>query len=915
MLEVARAYFKRGWASVPVPHCKKGPRLKGWQRLRLTEADLPHYFNGHPQNIGVLLGAVSGGLVDVDLDCPAALALADRFLPSTAAVFGRQSKPRSHRLYRVTGPTPPTRRFQDPLAAPDDATLVELRADGCQTIFPPSVHPSGEVVRWDADGEPEEVDAATLARAVQHLAAAALLTRHWPGRGARHDTALALAGALLRAGWGEEEAEAFIAAVAEAAGDEETRDRVRTVASTVARLADGGEATGLTRLRGLIDARVVDALVSWLGLHERTRAVVAADTVATTAPYRNTAAGLVWEKPTKDGVVPVPLTNFTARIIADVVRDDGSGERTREFEIEATLAGGTRRFAVAADRFAGMAWVTEHLGAGAIVYPGQSTKEHARVAIQQLSGTVPERCVYTHTGWCTLPDGRRVYLHVGGALGADGPVAGVAVELPPALAPLQLPDPPAGAARRQAAFAELALLDLAPERVTVPLLGAVYRAVLGLAAPTDFSLHLSGATGVGKTELAALAQAHFGADFDARHLPGAWASTGNALEGLAFTAKDALLVVDDFAPGGDQRDVARLHREADRLLRAQGNLAGRARLRADATLRPARPPRGLIVSTGEDVPRGESLRARLLVLELAKGDLDWSRLTKAQAAAREGAYAGALAAFVGHVAAHADVVRDQFLRNRERWRAEALSALPAAHRRTAAIVAELGAAWEVVTWAWRVWDALSEGEAERLRARVREALLAAASAQQAHVQSADPARQFLELLDGAFIAGRAHLKALSGEAPADAERWGWRKEEEQVWCASSPRYRPQGDCIGWIDGDGSLLLDPAASFAVVQRLARDMGETLPVTERTLRRRLAEAGWLASSEPGRGTLLSRRSVGGTRRQVLHLRGEALSGENLDQSDQCDRADQNDTADAVDTVGAVDGGVGAAAVRRR
>ena len=47
---------------------------------------------------------------------------------------------------------------------------------------------------------------------------------------------------------------------------------------------------------------------------------------------------------------------------------------------------------------------------------------------------------------------------------------------------------------------------------------------------------------------------------DARHLPGSWSSTGNALEGLAFSAKDVLLVVDDFAPTGSATDVQRMHR-------------------------------------------------------------------------------------------------------------------------------------------------------------------------------------------------------------------------------------------------------------------------------------------------------------------------------------------------------------------
>ena len=67
--------------------------------------------------------------------------------------------------------------------------------------------------------------------------------------------------------------------------------------------------------------------------------------------------------------------------------------------------------------------------------------------------------------------------------------------------------------------------------------------------------------------------------------------------------------------------MQRYHKEADRLFRGQGNHAGRQRMRADGSLRPAKPPRGLILSTGEDVPRGQSLRARLLVLEVSPGRL------------------------------------------------------------------------------------------------------------------------------------------------------------------------------------------------------------------------------------------------------------------------------------------------------
>src|SRR5579871_3180517 len=62
-------------------------------------------------------------------------------------------------------------------------------------------------------------------------------------------------------------------------------------------------------------------------------------------PYQETAQGLVWNKPTRDGFISTPLTNFTARIVADVVEDDGA-ERTRLLEIETHWRGRPHRFCI-----------------------------------------------------------------------------------------------------------------------------------------------------------------------------------------------------------------------------------------------------------------------------------------------------------------------------------------------------------------------------------------------------------------------------------------------------------------------------------------------------------------------------------------------------------------------------------------
>jgi hypothetical protein len=243
--------------------------LPGWERLRLNTDTIPVHFNGHAQNIGLLCGEPSGGLVDVDLDCAEARTAATVYLPATSRRHGRASSPASHWWYRVTTALPAkVERYQDitDKAANTRATLVELRSTGGQTIVPPSVHPSGEAIVWDNEGEPAEVDGAELQKAVRQVAAVALLARHWPRAGSRHDCALAVAGTLLRHGFTEKAAETFVGTAARIAGDEETFERLRDVTSTAARLRQGGKATGIPTLKHLLDPKVVDKLADWLGL-------------------------------------------------------------------------------------------------------------------------------------------------------------------------------------------------------------------------------------------------------------------------------------------------------------------------------------------------------------------------------------------------------------------------------------------------------------------------------------------------------------------------------------------------------------------------------------------------------------------------------------------------------------------------
>jgi hypothetical protein len=128
--DIAMEYAQRGWNPVPVPFKSKIPTGTEWQKRVIREEDVPKYFNGQPQNIGVQMGEASNGLTDADLDCQEAVDLASWVLPKTKALFGRTSKRASHWLYRTRlGETTygATVQFKDPMRGASEAMLVELR--------------------------------------------------------------------------------------------------------------------------------------------------------------------------------------------------------------------------------------------------------------------------------------------------------------------------------------------------------------------------------------------------------------------------------------------------------------------------------------------------------------------------------------------------------------------------------------------------------------------------------------------------------------------------------------------------------------------------------------------------------------------------------------------------------------------
>ena len=575
--------------------------------------------------------------------------------------------------------------------------------------------------------------------------------------------------------------------------------------------------------------------------------------------YRIANGGIEWLHRTKYDDVWVTLTNFTARIVVDITLDDDV-ETSKVFEIEAALFGRTTQFTIPAHQFASLNWAAEKLGARAIVQPGQMVARRAAVGIQVLSGEIPESKVFAHSGWRQIGD-EWLFLHAGGALGSQGPQTDIRVSLPRELSRYRFPDIVEETLSADIE-ASLGLRRIAPARIMMPGLAAVYRAVIG---GSDMSLHYSGLTGVFKSECLALLLQHFGPSMDARHLPAAWSATENRLELLASLAKDVLLGIDDFVlpANATAQDRARLIAKADRVLRAQGNISARGRLRADLTMRPDRPPRGLIASTGEETPAGASLRARMAIAEVRTDDINEEELTIAQRQAAAGVYARALAGFIRWLAPQLDEVQADFKMMREERRQQ----LEASHKRSSDVFAQLSSAWSVFLRFAREIGAVGEPECSAIEVEVGKAIEELIAEQKELQASSDPIARFRDLIRAALVAGKAHVAnaaALKGHCrPDNAEKWGWRAKQlatETIWQA-------QGDCIGWVDKDGLYLVVEVA-FDIARRMG---GGDFSVTAETLLRRMADRKLILTIDKrgGRRRLQVRKTIAGARQTVLHV----------------------------------------------
>lgn len=569
-----------------------------------------------------------------------------------------------------------------------------------------------------------------------------------------------------------------------------------------------------------------------------------------------------------------PLCNYAAQIVREVVEDDGE-EQQRYFVLAGHTAAGHRlpEIEVEASEFAKMSWALPNWGVVTYQTAGRSNSDHLRTALQVLSPNVRATYVYSHLGWRKIAGTMR-YLTASGAVG----LSDVQVRLPHDLDRYRLPEQPESV--HAALEASLRFLDTGRWNITMPVLTAMYLAPLAEILPPSFTIWLFGTTGSLKSTLVALAMCHYGT-FAYNTPPASWTATANALEKLAFVTQSAPLWIDDYTAQNTVAGLREIKQKSDQLLRDWGNRTARGRMQANLKLRRSFVPRGLILSTAEQLPPGPSIIPRLFALEITPDTMtrgEGSALTQAQTQDAS-LYQHAMAAYVLWLAERWDTLTE-VLRERHLQFTDAARARASSHLRMPGNVATMYLGWDMFLQFCEHTGVIDIGRGADLRTEGWNILIDAGEHQQSMVVEEDPVVLFINGLQQLFAQRRAYLR---NKDHADSDT-----PEALSWPAGREVGAPM---LGWYDDHFWYLL-PGVCLGAVTEFYRRMGVVFPDTERGLGAKLAERRLSLCSQEDRYRMRVR--IGSERPYVIQLM--RLDG-NIEPS--ANNEDSGDSRDSRDT----------------
>jgi hypothetical protein len=678
---IACAYIEAGLSVLPIRRGSKQPdgRLlplvsrdgedkPSWTPYQSRHAhpdELERWFAWRePAGIGIIGGAISGGLCILDLESWEAY---DQWRSNADVLLGEdfvvrlptvQTGKGYHVYFRTANPG-----GNHKLAMQDKQVIAETRGEGGYVLAPPTVHPDTQQPYATIQGNLTDIPTLTEgeARAVLDAARALVTEDHLASTATggksggvieHFNQAYTITTILERNSYRQERTGRYIRPGGERSSilivdgkslHYNTNDplyseapggkpHAHTAFSAYCTLEHSGDVKRAVKAAAQelgiahdppTNSDMVEQVSRMWGLIEED-----GDMPQDTYPYFVHEGGVWMHRTDRDGSPKTPqlLTNFVARITAETDIDNGE-EIEQAYTITATCGRRTRQIDMARRDFesdGALARIVAALGARARVNP-QANVRYVMDAFKVLSDDIEERTIYTHTGWT-----QQGYLVGNGYIDREGwhPATqpnNQRAHLQKRLVGRYDLQPPAEGELGDALAVFDDLLGLAPTSIMITLVGAIWLAPLLSKLEAEAPLvHLYGGTGSHKTALTCAVLSLLGS-FMPNNPTDTWGSTTNSIQRLGWHLKDSVMLLDDYK---------RAHVKGEKvtqLVQNYGDGIGKGRLNSASELRATYPIRGVLISSGEDQPEGEaSTLARIISVEIGKGTVHLGRLTRLQ---------------------------------------------------------------------------------------------------------------------------------------------------------------------------------------------------------------------------------------------------------------------------------------------
>lgn len=459
----------------------------------------------------------------------------------------------------------------------------------------------------------------------------------------------------------------------------------------------------------------------------------------------------------------------------------------------------------------------------------QYLREATREMQNASANDRPEETVLRHTGWRDgkfyMPNG---FVDENGFQGFED----IKVELPKEneiFTSFRFNQPPADLTFAKDLIRNK-LLGCVPYEISLPMLAHYFLPPLLEYLPNamPYALWVMGSTGSQKTTYISILTSFYG-NFHNRKLLG-WRSTANSMEKFGYYLKDVIYPIDDYKRG----DVPMAYLTT--FMQNYANRQGRSRLRSNMEAQALWYVRGLITSTAEDIPTGESsVLSRMLVVNFPQHGKDLKKMREAEVQADPSVniYAGVMAKYV-------QFLINKKLKQRDLYAmfSDKRDSFKTAHSRVTENLALNAVGWEFMSEFLELKD---------LEKQYYNGLSLMQSTMDQYTHSERASTMFVDLVKELLSSGKYYLEGYSGEQDTP--------------------HTENATKLGWVGPQNVYLLGNSAIAAANALRERVHGSAMKYSNQAIYAQLDADGLL---EKQRDHYIGGKSIYGTTHRVLFLK---------------------------------------------